>query len=118
MMISSPAWCPHETDPHNKGCAFNHDPVKPNTTQNQTDRCAVPSQFSVLEDLLMRLFSVKKRLNVDSPSFTPASLAVNDAQLPTKTAGLSPKTASAAPFKPKGLTSGNVVCEMLAQPSC
>ena len=50
-------------------------------------------------------FSIKKRLNVDSPSFTPtavASLAVNGAA--RKPLGLSPKAASAAPFKPKGLT--------------
>lgn len=52
---------------------------------------------------------MKKRFNVDSPSFTPAAqngatLAVNGT--PTKALGLSPKAASAAPFKPKGLSSG------------
>jgi hypothetical protein len=52
--------------------------------------------------------SMKKRLNVDSPTFTPAShnapsLAVNGAA--TKSTGLSPKAASAAPFKPKGFSS-------------
>ena len=47
--------------------------------------------------------SAKKRLNVDSPSFTPATpvptLGVNGTQF--KVSGLSPKAANAAPFKPK-----------------
>ena len=52
---------------------------------------------------------MKKRFNVESPSFMPAShngasLAVNGG--PTKASGLSPKAASAAPFKPKGFNSG------------
>ena len=47
--------------------------------------------------------STKKRFNVDSPSFTP-SLTVNGSG--TKASGLSPKAASAAPFKPKGSMSG------------
>ena len=51
-------------------------------------------------------FSLKKRFNVDSPSFTPSSLAVNGTSAPSKTIGLSPRTASAAPFKPKSLTPG------------
>lgn len=57
-------------------------------------------------------FSVKKRLNVDSPSFTPASLASTSLSVngnSTKATGLSPKAASAAPFKPKGLGSGTVL---------
>ncbi|KAL8705577.1 MAG: hypothetical protein Q9201_001318 [Fulgogasparrea decipioides] len=48
---------------------------------------------------------VKKRFNVDSPSFTPSSLAVNGTQAKPKSTGISPKFASAAPFKPKGITS-------------
>lgn len=48
--------------------------------------------------------SAKKRLNVDSPSFTPSSLAVNGQA--SKPSGLSPKAANAAPFKPKGISSG------------
>ncbi|KAL8825995.1 MAG: hypothetical protein Q9170_007580, partial [Blastenia crenularia] len=49
--------------------------------------------------------SVKKRFNVDSPSFTPASLAVNGNQATPKSTGISPKFANAAPFKPKGIVS-------------
>lgn len=49
--------------------------------------------------------SVKKRLNVDSPSFTPANLTVNGSQAKPKSIGISPKFANAAPFKPKGLAS-------------
>lgn len=45
--------------------------------------------------------SAKKRFNVDSPSFTPASLAVNGNQPKPKATGISPKFANAAPFKPK-----------------
>lgn len=51
------------------------------------------------------LSSLKKHLNVDSPSFTPSSLSVNGTT-PSKSSGLSPKAAGAAPFKPKGLASG------------
>ena len=46
--------------------------------------------------------SLKKRLNVDSPTFTPASLSVSG----TKSSGISPKAAHAAVFKPKGLSAG------------
>ncbi|KAL8645052.1 MAG: hypothetical protein Q9226_007473 [Calogaya cf. arnoldii] len=49
----------------------------------------------------VRSSSVKKRFNVDSPSFTPASLAVNGNQTKPKATGISPKFANAAPFKPK-----------------
>ena len=55
--------------------------------------------------------SSKKRLNVDSPSFTPSSLAVNGQ--PSKSSGLSPKAAIAAPFKPKGIASGTVLPKTL-----
>ncbi len=51
-------------------------------------------------------FSVKKKFNVDSPSFTPASLTVNGA---SKTPGLSPKAANAAPFKPRNFSPGTLV---------
>lgn len=64
---------------------------------------------------------MKKRFNVDSPSFTPASqngtpnttaagvgetglLGINGTTI-SKSIGLSPKAASAAPFKPKGTMS-------------
>lgn len=52
------------------------------------------------------LFStVKKSLNVDSPSFTPSFLSPNDALTTKKPAAISPKAASAAPFLPKSLAS-------------
>ena len=54
------------------------------------------------------LYSVKKRFNIASPSFTPSSLAVNGNHTPPKTLGLSPKAANAAPFKPRTLTPGKV----------
>ena len=81
------------------------------------------SSQSRLALYLSRPSSVQKRLNVDSPSFTPASLSVNGSSLPSKTKGLSPKAASAAPFQPKGTTPGNhfwlnyVVLEIDAQPA-
>ena len=57
--------------------------------------------------------STKRRLNVDSPSFTPAllnptSLSVNGST--TKVTGLSPKAANAAPFQPKGLNPSEETC--------
>ncbi|KAG9234504.1 PAB-dependent poly(A)-specific ribonuclease subunit PAN3 [Amylocarpus encephaloides] len=64
-----------------QGCAFNHDP-------NKTHSMPIES---------------KKTLNVDSPSFTPASLPV-----PGKSSTISSQAASAAPFQPRGLTSGTV----------
>ncbi|KAL8733118.1 MAG: hypothetical protein Q9166_002310 [cf. Caloplaca sp. 2 TL-2023] len=69
--------------PKGRGCAFNHDVVKATPTAAQAE-------------------SVKKRFNVDSPSFTPASLAINGNQAKSKVTGISPKFANAAPFKPKG----------------
>ena len=53
--------------------------------------------------------SMKKRFNVDSPSFRPASqagasLGTNGAVV--KTLGLSPKAANATPFEPKGFMQG------------
>ncbi|KAI9739275.1 MAG: PAB-dependent poly(A)-specific ribonuclease subunit 3 [Cirrosporium novae-zelandiae] len=67
-----------------KGCAFNHDPSKVQTSQS-ADRN-------------------RKRLNVDSPSFTPALLSSPTSNTIKKTTTISPKAASAAPFQPK--TSG------------
>lgn len=66
-----------------KGCAFNHDPNKVHTAATQQE-------------------SAKKRFNVDSPSFTPSSLSVNNPN--PKPLGLSPKAANAAPFRPKNPT--------------
>lgn len=67
---------------------------------------------------------MKKRFNVDSPSFTPALpngtsniivagageiglLGINGTM--SKSAGLSPKAASAAPFKPKSIINSTSV---------
>ncbi|KAH8699010.1 putative poly(A)-binding protein-dependent poly(A) ribonuclease [Talaromyces proteolyticus] len=62
-----------------KGCAFNHDPQKLyNANQNDS----------------------KKRLNVDSPSFTPAVIGANGSSS-KKPNSISPKAAVAAPFLPK-----------------
>ncbi|GAD98252.1 PAB-dependent poly(A)-specific ribonuclease subunit PAN3 [Paecilomyces variotii No. 5] len=47
----------------------------------------------------------KKRLNVDSPSFTPSLLAANGTSTTKKTTTISPKAASAAPFLPKSVAS-------------
>ncbi|PGH15964.1 PAB-dependent poly(A)-specific ribonuclease subunit PAN3 [Helicocarpus griseus UAMH5409] len=66
-----------------KGCAFNHDP----------HRGSAPHSSE----------SNKKRLNVDSPSFTPSLL--NGSAGSKKTATISPKAVSAAPFLPKGIIS-------------
>ncbi|PWY64038.1 PAB-dependent poly(A)-specific ribonuclease subunit pan3 [Aspergillus heteromorphus CBS 117.55] len=74
-----------------KGCAFNHDPHKINNAY-QTD-------------------SNKKRLNVDSPSFTPSILSSNGSSPTTssatmkKMATISPKAANAAPFQPRSISS-------------
>lgn len=74
-----------------KGCAFNHDPHKVNSS-NQSD-------------------SSKKRFNVDSPSFTPSLLSSNGSS-PTSTPAttkkmttISPKAANAAPFQPRSVVS-------------
>ncbi|KAI9816644.1 MAG: PAB-dependent poly(A)-specific ribonuclease subunit 3 [Thelocarpon impressellum] len=46
--------------------------------------------------------SLKKRLNVDSPTFTPSSLAGGSSRSGTpKNSAISPKAAGAAPFTPK-----------------
>ncbi|TAQ85954.1 hypothetical protein B7494_g5721 [Chlorociboria aeruginascens] len=63
-----------------QGCAFNHDPNK--TLSAQPD-------------------SVKKSLNVDSPSFTPTTF-----NAPRKSASITSQAANAAPFTPQGLVSG------------
>ncbi|KAI1916372.1 PAB-dependent poly(A)-specific ribonuclease subunit 3 [Ophidiomyces ophidiicola] len=68
-----------------KGCAFNHDPQRGNVTQS--------AEFA------------KKRLNVDSPSFTPAATPLNGSSGLKKSATISPKAASAAPFLPKSVLS-------------
>lgn len=85
------------------GCAFNHDPTKPQVSLSQVDRY-VPWDVHSINALLTNTVnhSLKKRLNVDSPNFTPASLSVSG----TKSSGISPKAAHAAVFKPKSLSAG------------
>lgn len=68
--------------------------------------------LSLTEITYQLLYSVKKRFNIASPSFTPSSLAVNGNHATTKTLGLSPKAANAAPFKPRTLTPGNTMLEL------
>ena len=92
-----------------EGCAFNHDPVK-SQPNSQVERCIMPNPL-LAEVTHEPLSSVKKRFNVASPSFTPSSLAVNGSHATAKTIGLSPKAASAAPFKPRTLTPGKTKLE-------
>lgn len=47
----------------------------------------------------------RRRLNVESPSFTPSVLAQNGSTTPKKSTAISPKAASAAPFLPKSIAS-------------
>ncbi|KAK2747747.1 PAB-dependent poly(A)-specific ribonuclease subunit 3 [Myotisia sp. PD_48] len=63
-----------------KGCAFNHDPLRGQHTESSGP--------------------IRKRLNVESPSFTPSTTPLNG--VAKKPATISPKAASAAPFLPKG----------------
>ncbi|KAF2087114.1 PAB-dependent poly(A)-specific ribonuclease subunit PAN3, partial [Saccharata proteae CBS 121410] len=69
--------CRHE---HN-GCVFNHDPTRVGGN-SQTE-------------------SVKKRFNVESPSFTPLQPATNGVAASPRSAAISPKAANAAVFTPK-----------------
>ncbi|KAK2814366.1 PAB-dependent poly(A)-specific ribonuclease subunit 3, partial [Arthroderma sp. PD_2] len=79
-------------------CAFNHDPQKVNAAHS----CVASSSGGV---------GIKqKRLNVESPSFTPSTTpnngaATTSAATAKKPATLSPKAAGAAPFLPKGAIS-------------
>ncbi|KAA8651660.1 PAN-complex poly(A)-binding subunit PAN3 [Aspergillus tanneri] len=73
-----------------KGCAFNHDPHKVNAAYQDSN---------------------KRRLNVDSPSFTPSLLSSNGSSPTTSSATtkkvttISPKAANAAPFQPRNISS-------------
>ncbi|KAL4787429.1 hypothetical protein BJX76DRAFT_318590 [Aspergillus varians] len=74
-----------------KGCSFNHDPHKINSSYQDNIN--------------------KKRFNVDSPSFTPSLLPSNGSS-PTssssslkKASTISPKAANAAPFQPRTASS-------------
>ncbi|KAG8528798.1 uncharacterized protein KY384_006486 [Bacidia gigantensis] len=60
---------------------------------------------------------LRKRLNVDSPSFTPSSLAANGNAPVSKALTLSPRTASAAPFKPKSITPVSSVASFSSSPA-
>lgn len=106
-----------------QGCAFNHDPLRVHAG-NQSDRLGhIPERLAFLSESKGQLelvdwavglhkrisssssSSSKKRLNVESPSFTPSSLSVNGSSTPKKTTTISPKAASAAPFQPKSIAS-------------
>ncbi|OCL10176.1 PAB-dependent poly(A)-specific ribonuclease subunit PAN3 [Glonium stellatum] len=64
-------------------CLYVHDPAKLNNPQMQNE-------------------NIKKRFNVDSPSFTPLQPATNGALTPApRSAAISPKAANAAVFTPK-----------------
>ncbi|KAI9795510.1 MAG: PAB-dependent poly(A)-specific ribonuclease subunit 3 [Piccolia ochrophora] len=76
--------------PKGRGCAFNHDSIKISTPSTQAD-------------------SVKKRLNVDSPTFTPTSLSSNGQNPAQKRTGISPKAAGAAPFTPQSINAAGTV---------
>ncbi|KEF56974.1 PAB-dependent poly(A)-specific ribonuclease subunit pan3 [Exophiala aquamarina CBS 119918] len=83
-----------------KGCAFNHNVEKSASADgSQSDG------------------QQKKALNVDSPSFTPSFLSPNGANntTPKKSAGISPKAASAAPFMPKAIISRSSTTTPLRQ---
>ncbi|KAI9886012.1 MAG: hypothetical protein M1823_002179 [Watsoniomyces obsoletus] len=70
-----------------KGCIFNHDPMK-------------------LQSAPTHVESVKKRLNVDSPAFTPSALHANGTNKQFRPRTMSPKVVNAAPFTPKKLNPG------------
>jgi hypothetical protein len=57
---------------------------------------------------------VKQRLNVDSPSFTPLTAAVNGSS-GSRSTTISPKAASAAPFTPKSQKKRKLPYEMIAR---
>ncbi|KAF9890373.1 PAB-dependent poly(A)-specific ribonuclease subunit 3 [Aspergillus nanangensis] len=85
-----------------KGCAFNHDPHKTNSAYSDSATFS-PETISSGNN--------KRRLNVDSPSFTPSLISSNGSS-PTstaaslkKTATISPKAANAAPFQPRTISS-------------
>ena len=86
------------------GCAFNHDPTKSQAQPSQVDRyVSIEARKKSCIAHSFGDYSLKKRLNVDSPTFTPASLSVTG----TKSTGISPKAAHAAIFKPKGIIAGS-----------
>ncbi|KAK7535373.1 PAB-dependent poly(A)-specific ribonuclease subunit PAN3 [Phyllosticta citribraziliensis] len=76
--------CRHE---HN-GCVFQHDPSKIASAQSE---------------------NVKKRFNVDSPSFTPLQPAPNGAASSPRATTISPKAANAAVFTPKSNVKSTVI---------
>jgi PAB-dependent poly(A)-specific ribonuclease subunit 3 len=51
---------------------------------------------------MLKLHSPKKSFNVESPSFTPKTLAAQPAIVQQKNMGISPKAAAAAAFTPRG----------------
>ncbi|KAL8690146.1 MAG: hypothetical protein Q9218_004345 [Villophora microphyllina] len=79
--------------------------MEENTAADQMEGCSFSHDIGKAAFSPTPSENVKKRFNVDSPSFTPSNLAVNGSQARPKSTGISPKFANAAPFKPKGLTS-------------
>ncbi|KAL9088648.1 MAG: hypothetical protein Q9159_002984 [Coniocarpon cinnabarinum] len=72
-------------------------------TPGQTERSARSSDAVGRLSDSQAVDSAKKRLNVDSPSFTPA--VPNTSGPANKASGFSPRAASAAPFQPKNAKS-------------
>lgn len=71
--------------------------------QRTDSQCLFPCPIFLVYRILSRMNSPnpKKSFNVESPSFTPKTLAAQPA-LPQKNLGISPKAAAAATFTPRG----------------
>lgn len=78
----------------------------------QADRLEPRLLPGILGILLTWVFfwNSRKRLNVESPSFTPSGTPLNGAIGGKKTT-ISPKAANAAPFLPKGIISRTAPCK-------
>jgi PAB-dependent poly(A)-specific ribonuclease subunit 3 len=75
----------------NLACPYIHDPSKLNQNEN-----------------------MKKRFNVDSPSFTPLQATTNGSLTPSsRGAAISPKAANAAIFTPKSQRSSELAAVLL-----
>ena len=82
-----------------------HIPTSPDKTREHAESCRSVCLLKYSSEPSLTRNRMKKRLNVDSPSFTPSStLAPNGGTSTPKSSGLSPRAASAAPFKPKSVT--------------
>lgn len=83
------------------GCLFSHEPARSNNTVDSSAQRPVKISADTTND------NLRKRLNVDSPAFTPGfgDTANGQAKVPT----ISPKAVSAAAFTPKALSAGSHV---------